>query len=206
METPWRSVFDRKPAHLFQRKISRPDGGIVCRRKKESCFPARKTFPAIKGRPQRNLEHVQADRQTGESHHEDKAPEKPEPVNAVGKLSLYPLDEGGHSSALEYDGERYENDRYIALADENHSLPSSRASNRSSGVVHPATARFAIRECRTCRSTSLLLNRQSGGHSAGSDIMMKVPFASDQFVRGDTPSADATGSLRCPYPDSRLTY
>jgi hypothetical protein len=65
---------------------------------------------------------VQADKQTGESHHEDKGAEKPEPVNAVRKLSLYPLDEGGHARALEYDCERYENDRYVALADENHRL------------------------------------------------------------------------------------
>src|SRR5271165_1504797 len=48
--------------HLFEKKISRANCGIIGRRKIEGRFPGRKTFPAIKRRPQQNLQHVQADK------------------------------------------------------------------------------------------------------------------------------------------------
>ena len=59
----------------------------------------------------------------------------------LGKLGLYPLDENGHAHALQKKCERYENDRYIAFADENHRVLSSPTSQLNSAVrCIPATA------------------------------------------------------------------
>ena len=55
----------------------------------------------IKPSPQQNLGHVQADKQTGEPQHEKKRPGKTELVNAVAKLSFYPLNKSHHSGALQ---------------------------------------------------------------------------------------------------------
>jgi hypothetical protein len=109
--------------HLFEKNIAcRADRRITGRRKVESRFPVWKTSPAIKPSPQQNLQHVQADKQTGESHHEHGGTEKAEMANAFGKLSFYPLDESGHARALQYKRERYENDRCPGLVDENHKV------------------------------------------------------------------------------------
>jgi len=59
---------------------------------------------------------------SGESHHEQGGTEQAQVVNAFGKLSFYPLDESGHARALQYERERYENNRCPALVDENHKV------------------------------------------------------------------------------------
>src|SRR5271165_4599224 len=112
----------RSPS-LFEKNIPGwADCRIISQRKVEGHFPGCKAFPAIKPSPQQNLQHVQADKQTGESNHEKGGTEQAELVNALGKLSFYPLDESGHARGLQYKCERYENERCPALVDENHKV------------------------------------------------------------------------------------
>ena len=83
---------------------------------------------------------MQAEKQTGESHHEHDGAEEAKLVNAVRELSFYPLDENSHPHALQDQCERYENDRYKTLVGENHRWSVCLYRTARSGAAYPATA------------------------------------------------------------------
>ncbi len=63
---------------------------------------------------------MQADKQTCESHHQQRIVEHAEPVNAIGKLSFEPVNESSRANALRCKCQGYEDDRYKGSVKENH--------------------------------------------------------------------------------------
>ena len=63
---------------------------------------------------------MQADKQTCESHHQQRIVEHAEPLNAIGKLSSEPVNESSHANALQCKCQGYEDDRYRGSVEKSH--------------------------------------------------------------------------------------
>lgn len=61
---------------------------------------------------------MQADKQTCESHHQQRIVKHTEPLNAIGKLSSEAVNESSHANALQRKCQGYQDDRLQRLGEE----------------------------------------------------------------------------------------
>lgn len=94
--------------HWRYDKITAALGRVAANREVESQTPTGKARPAIECRPDQNLREVQSDHQRGDPNYECSGVYQAEPLR-VGKVREAPIDERGHTSALNPQAERYQN-------------------------------------------------------------------------------------------------
>lgn len=79
-------------------------------------------MPAIESRPKKNFQNLHHDHHGCKSNHQDAGPQRAQLVDPPGDGDSGLVNEDGHSSALDQQGGRDEQDRGASLASEAHRI------------------------------------------------------------------------------------